>query len=83
MDGSSMDLFMEDYSAENECEDNDIRKELAPEFMLDEPSQTTMPPPPLPDASEKMRVFLRIRPLSKEEELKSENQVELPCIPFH
>lgn len=62
---------------------DDIRKNLLSDLSDDSPSKSatddeSMPPPPMPrfsDSSEKMKVFLRIRPLTEEEKNNGDTQV--------
>lgn len=79
------EVFM-DAGSGDEAEHNDIddiKKNLLSDLSDDSPvklsGSDSMPPPPAPvdtSSSDKMRVFLRIRPLKPDESANGENQVK-------
>ena len=84
------EVFMDAESgddAEQNVEIDDIKKNLLSDLSDDSPVKSSsgsdsMPPPPAPSAdttssTDKMRVFLRIRPLKPEETATGENQVSV------
>lgn len=82
------EVFMDAESGDDtEHNIDDVKKNLMSDLSDDSPvksasDQTRMPPPPAPAAdvsSDKMKVFLRIRPLKAEESANGENQVRQFC----
>lgn len=83
------EVFMDAESGDDleQGDMEDIKKNLLSDLSDESPAKSTssdsmMPPPPAPSAdvtacTDKMRVFLRIRPLKPEESANGENQVSL------
>lgn len=80
--GEDMDTSLLDDDDDNNVDMGDIKKNLMDDLEdspTKPPPEGFMPPPPVPPgtdgSNEKMKIFLRIRPLNENEKAKGENQV--------